>query len=723
MEIEVPSPENGPKQDLNDSGCVQDTSLPDNGYVSNVKFLDLSDDALLYIFKYCDPMTLKAVGYICPRLGALVCDRTLWQRVDARTTPMGKKRVRWMLNNCLTDSTTELKISGYANKFSRCLGIQDLQWPVPAKSTGIDVEHFLLRMWYPHLPRRDIILANLAEQSYQRLQLFVVPPRWPNKAQLEKRAQRLEEERKTEASSSKEGPTKEERQYEDGFPKDLDDGLSKDCKGPQFTFSAAIWRDLQKTCENLTTLFIEYCNIDYRTTNVRLFPKKLKKLSMRGTRCYNLPLNVSYLAKVHEVLPDLEYLDVSECDWFEPASLMTISKLANLTEVYMRDCKRLTECVAYASLSTRYGFRKLRVFDSRGSPLADSEISLLGWLPELEELYCSPPDVLNTLSEHTHSWQESETVFPELDKWEIDEPEYYRAKSPRVAEEDERDSIDTSERVSEVVSGNSFWSNERRVIVIQPNTARLINGQFGNPRERREEPQPGPAQPGPAQPDPAQPGPAQPGPSPQAGPSQAGPSQPGPSDQPEAGPSKRRAEPDEPNDGKRPRMGENEDDNVDDDDDDQIIQNSKFRCVNFENRPFECALDDRDRLSAELGYNEDTASRTSIGYHLVSDTAIERFGRAANENINYIHLGRFRGNPNEIPPFDYRPDRANLRILSATGYRHITNRSLEHLATAAPHLLHVDFTDTAVTANGVEIFKAIRPNCEVIFGPLDSQNN
>ncbi|XP_022833996.1 uncharacterized protein LOC111361816 [Spodoptera litura] len=703
MEMEVPSPENGPKQDLNDSGCVQDTSLPDNGYVSNVKFLDLSDDALLYIFKYCDPMTLKALGYICPRLGALVCDRTLWQRVDARTTPMGKKRVRWMLNTCLTDSTTELKIRGYANKFSRCLGIQDLQWPVPAKSTGIDVEHFLLRMWYPHLPRRDIILANLAEQSYQRLQLFVVPPRWPNKAQLEKRAKRLEEKRKTEASSSKEGATKEERPYEDGFPKDLDDGLSKECKGPLFTFSAAIWRDLQKTCENLTTLFLEYCNIDYRTTNVRLFPKKLKKLSMRGTRCFNLPLNVSYLTKIHEVLPNLEYLDVSECDWFEPASLMTISKLANLTEVYMRDCRRLTECVAYASLSTRYGFRKLRVFDSRGSPLADSEISLLGWLPQLEELYCSPPDVLNTLSEHTHSWDDSKNVIPELDDWETDVS------------------------ILLLTSKMEVTSMYRIVIVIQPNTARLINGQLGN--LRREEPQPGPdqpgpAQPGPAQPGPAQPGPAQPGPSPQAGPSQPGPSpQPGPSDQPEAGPSKRRAEPDEPNDSKRPRMQDNDDDNADDDDDDQMFPISKFRCVNFENRPFECSLDYRERLSAELGYNEDTGARTSIGYHLVSDTAIERFGRAANENINYIHLGRFRGNPNEIPPFDYRPDRANLRILSATGYRQITNRSLEHLATAAPHLLHVDFTDTAVTANGVEIFKAIRPNCEVIFGPLDSQNN
>lgn len=168
---------------------------------------------------------------------------------------------------------------------------------------------------------------------------------------------------------------------------------------------------------------------------------------------------------------------------------------------------------------------------------------------------------------------------------------------------------------------------------------------------------------------------------------------------------------------------ENNDDG-DDDADDQLFPNSKLRCVNFENRPFECALNERDRVSIELGYNEDTPLRTSVGYHLVSDAAIVRFGRAANENINYVHIGRFRGNPEEaLHPHDYRPDRASLRILSATGYRHITNRSLEHLATAAPHLLHIDFTDTAVTANGVEIFKAIRPNCEVIFGPLESQNN
>ncbi|KAJ8706649.1 hypothetical protein PYW07_012727 [Mythimna separata] len=449
--------ENTAKQDLNDSGCVQDASVGENGR-GYPHLMDLSDDVLLCILQYLSPMDLKALGHTCSRLGVLICDRTLWTHVDARTTPMGRERLQWMLTHCLSSVTTELKISGYANKDSRCLGIQDLFAAFePDKDylngsthagspDGADVEHFLLRMWYPHLPR------------------FAVSPRWPDKIEADvkiifkdkaeqlaaENAARLEppsgpetpdESGKAGQASGNSGPNSEKTDafgvglssfdacsqnaidasdlkagtfrptyketrpplgpfppgYDDyghhygaklQIPREFGDDIREDCKGPQFTLTKKLMRDLKSTCPNLTSLAIEYCNLEYRSTNLRHFPNKLKKLSLRGCRVYNLPLNTSYLGKVQERLPELQYLDVSECDWFEPASLMPLSKLAGLTELYMRDCKRLTECVAYASLATRYGFRQLRYLDvSECDWFEPASLMPLSKLAGLTELY------------------------------------------------------------------------------------------------------------------------------------------------------------------------------------------------------------------------------------------------------------------------------------------------------------------------------------------------
>jgi hypothetical protein len=98
---------------------------------------------------------------------------------------------------------------------------------------------------------------------------------------------------------------------------------------------------------------------------------------------------------------------------------------------------------------------------------------------------------------------------------------------------------------------------------------------------------------------------------------------------------------------------------------------------------------------------------------LVTDSAVRRFGRADVDDVNYIHIGPSRG----VGDPGARPNRSNLRVLSITGFRNITDRSLVHLATAAPHLRLIDFSETRVTAQGVETFKSLRPDCEVKFSP------
>lgn len=98
---------------------------------------------------------------------------------------------------------------------------------------------------------------------------------------------------------------------------------------------------------------------------------------------------------------------------------------------------------------------------------------------------------------------------------------------------------------------------------------------------------------------------------------------------------------------------------------------------------------------------------------LVTDFAIRRFGRADGEDVNIIHIG-----PNGPVVFGQdmasRPDRSNLRFLSVNGYRNITDRSLVHLATAAPNLTEIDFSDTNVTESGAETFRGLRPDCKLV---------
>jgi hypothetical protein len=41
-------------------------------------------------------------------------------------------------------------------------------------------------------------------------------------------------------------------------------------------------------------------------TGINHFPTTLKKLSLRGAKCYNLPLDKSFLFNIQDYLPELE---------------------------------------------------------------------------------------------------------------------------------------------------------------------------------------------------------------------------------------------------------------------------------------------------------------------------------------------------------------------------------------------------------------------------------
>ncbi|XP_076285928.1 uncharacterized protein LOC143211813 isoform X3 [Lasioglossum baleicum] len=87
-------------------------------------------------------------------------------------------------------------------------------------------------------------------------------------------------------------------------------------------------------------------------------------------------------------------LILSNCQWFTPHSLLVISKMPNLKELRLNSCHRLGECVAYTSLATRFGFKKLEILDLRDTALGDSEVCCFSSTSTLTHLYLECPSSL-----------------------------------------------------------------------------------------------------------------------------------------------------------------------------------------------------------------------------------------------------------------------------------------------------------------------------------------
>lgn len=121
----------------------------------------------------------------------------------------------------------------------------------------------------------------------------------------------------------------------------------------------------------------------------------MRALSLKGCKRASAPFQKPYLFKIHDHLPELEVhicflkyynyqlkklsrvcisyifyyvrtflikeLDLSYCRWLSGHSLLLLSKMLRLKKLWLRGCVGLGECVAYASLSTRFGFKALEV--------------------------------------------------------------------------------------------------------------------------------------------------------------------------------------------------------------------------------------------------------------------------------------------------------------------------------------------------------------------------
>ncbi|XP_070517004.1 uncharacterized protein [Cardiocondyla obscurior] len=157
------------------------------------------------------------------------------------------------------------------------------------------------------------------------------------------------------------------------------------------SLTQGFFNNVKTLCGQLKELIIEEYYINGDKIHITDFPCTIEKLSLKGCKIDYLQSNKSYFFKMDLHMPNLTCLILSNCEWFTPHSLLVISKIPKLKELRLNSCHRLGECVAYASLATRFGFKTLEILDLRDTALGDSEVGCFSSTKTLTHLYLECP--------------------------------------------------------------------------------------------------------------------------------------------------------------------------------------------------------------------------------------------------------------------------------------------------------------------------------------------
>lgn len=87
----------------------------------------------------------------------------------------------------------------------------------------------------------------------------------------------------------------------------------------------------------------------------------------------------------------LEELCLEDSYWFETHDLVLFSKMPELRVLNLNGSSSMTHCVPYASIASRYGFKRLEVLDLRNTPVSDSDIQCFNITSTLKELLLECP--------------------------------------------------------------------------------------------------------------------------------------------------------------------------------------------------------------------------------------------------------------------------------------------------------------------------------------------
>uniref|UniRef100_A0AAG5DRC9 F-box domain-containing protein n=1 Tax=Anopheles atroparvus TaxID=41427 RepID=A0AAG5DRC9_ANOAO len=174
------------------------------------------------------------------------------------------------------------------------------------------------------------------------------------------------------------------------------------------TLTPAILETIYRRCPQMERLELTEAYFDTHEISIVMFPYSLRSLVLRkcalsaqnqtGNNHYLLPQPhpSSFLSNIYKHLARLEELTIEYCTWFDTHDFMVLSKLPNLRYLSLRGCANIKDSVPYASLATRFGFKKLEVLDLRDTPISDSDVSCFNIVHSLKELLLECPEHLRT---------------------------------------------------------------------------------------------------------------------------------------------------------------------------------------------------------------------------------------------------------------------------------------------------------------------------------------
>ncbi|XP_065087572.1 uncharacterized protein LOC135709230 isoform X2 [Ochlerotatus camptorhynchus] len=168
-------------------------------------------------------------------------------------------------------------------------------------------------------------------------------------------------------------------------------------KTPTLTANLLMW--INKYCPQLEHFEINEGYFDTNNMAIISFPPSIRTLVFRkceADRSMASEIRMGFLSKIDRTLQKLEELTIEYCSWFDTHDFMALSKVPHLRYLSLRGCANMKDSVPYASIATRFGFKKLEVLDLRDTPISDSDVSCFNIVQSLKELLLECPEYLRT---------------------------------------------------------------------------------------------------------------------------------------------------------------------------------------------------------------------------------------------------------------------------------------------------------------------------------------
>ncbi|XP_062560783.1 uncharacterized protein LOC134225042 isoform X2 [Armigeres subalbatus] len=168
-------------------------------------------------------------------------------------------------------------------------------------------------------------------------------------------------------------------------------------KTPTLTANLLMW--INKYCPQLEHFEINEGYFDTNNMAIISFPPSIRTLVFRkceADRSMASEIRMGFLSKIDRTLQKLEELTIEYCSWFDTHDFMALSKVPHLRYLSLRGCANMKDSVPYASIATRFGFKKLEVLDLRDTPISDSDVSCFNIVHSLKELLLECPEYLRT---------------------------------------------------------------------------------------------------------------------------------------------------------------------------------------------------------------------------------------------------------------------------------------------------------------------------------------